>query len=146
MATGSTAVWADWIGTSTTTGYTSTSITAWDGWMGTGTSTWEYWVEGATTATNNTITVTTDEAWDMWVTNGNIFTDNRRTTPEVIATRERENKARMEMERTRKTKARRLLMAALHAQQQDDMNKHNYFYVIGGKTGHKYRIDHGRAA
>ena len=36
-------------------------------------------------------------------------------------------------------------MGGSNAKQKNDMNKHNYFYVIGGKTGHKYRIDHGRA-
>jgi hypothetical protein len=123
-----TAVWNEWIDMGTT---------------GTTTQVWSAW-------TDSTATITTtgyDTTWDLWVTDNTITRVECRSieSAEQIAARENERKERIELERARKARARRLLVSALNAKQRLDLDKHNYFYVVGGKSGNKYRIDHGRA-
>lgn len=137
--------------------YASTT-TAWDGWFDgstTGTSSvWGQWVNQATTSTTSTSATTTltsihtssETEWNAWVNGARFYTASRPIpiSDEDRAAIQRRGEARKALEVARNNRARRLLMSALNARQKADMIKHNYFYVIGGTSGHKYRINHGR--
>jgi len=134
--------------------YTTDSCLAWEAWNGVSTTTsvtdeaiWLSWAGSTARSTTATIvtTTTTDSAWTYWVDESFAVRPRAIETAEQITTRENERKQRLELERARKARARRLLMDVLDARQRKDLEKHNYFYVVGGNTGNKYRIDHGRA-
>jgi hypothetical protein len=59
--------------------------------------------------------------------------------------RREEQFARINREKERNAKAVALLRDALSIEQREDFDNHNYFYVIGGESGKRFRIDNGRA-
>lgn len=126
----------------------TTRGSTWGQWLDTGTggsitygqSEWKMWVDmGTTTTATTSITGT----WDVWVSN---TTSEYRSIPvDALRANEAARAKRKLLREERRARARKLLMQVLNAKQKQDLEKHNYFYVIGGKTGNRYRIDQGRS-
>jgi hypothetical protein len=131
MAAIDTNTWTTW----TSSPMSTTSVTMCD-------EVWVEWASGtggtasiATTATDNTI-------WVQWTGTGG-FTVEVYKDRAIKQQQAREAAARREKEK--KDKAITLLKDTLTRKQKRDLERHNYFYVRGGKTKNLYRIKHGRA-
>lgn len=139
---------------------TGTSVTSatWDEWTNstsvttTGSTIWVGWCDDSTASTIIPIisssSTSTTATWDYWITGDHYIVE---ATEEQIRAREAQLEAnrvaaiQREIEyQERKTKATKLLRAALTRKQKKDLDKHKHFFVRGGKSGDLYKIRQGR--
>ena len=116
---------------------------------------WSMWVDTSNATSATTISSSSDEIWISWTDGtsaGNIIPQSYSPPPETEeqqqARLEREQRFREEREaaqrerETAKCKAEELLRDSLNAEQLEQFDKTEWFFVIG-QSGKCYRIRHG---
>jgi len=160
------STWDNWTGTNASTGTTSDST--WSTWTGsasigttayTTSTAWNNWNDGISAASDGTV-------WYTWVgpSAGTVDGSLQPMTlsyppPEteeqkvVRLEQERINQekwkvaeaVRLAKEKAKEEKARQLLREVITLEQDQQLEKDGYFELVAVKSGHRYRINKGRA-
>jgi len=139
------STWSTWTGTATTAATNDCTASTWTDWNGTDSTsggTWYTWVSAGT-------------GGDYSLQLGTLSYPPPETEEQKVVRLELEKiqhqswvaaeKVRLTKEKAKEEKAHQLLREVITSEQDQQLEKDGYFELVSVKSGHRYRINKGRA-